>query len=125
VGFIVFEKIIRKNRKKKCSKCGHDGTGFRFETCNNVLDKVRCNGMWDETIDPKAKVHVILNEVPEAAEELVIETFDNAAEGINKEEFAPNLASCRVGGLVCTYYNYCHNGDDTDLEVMKSKKENK
>lgn len=124
VGFIVAEKAIRKNKTKICSQCGNDGSGGRFKTCEAEIDGSRCNGSWNIKINPKANIELILNPVPEAAEQLVIETFDKAAEGIRQEIFGPNLKACKNGNLICPYYNKCWNGSDEDLVDMKRKKTN-
>lgn len=135
VGFIVLYKQINKNKIKKCSKCGKDGTGQRHKTCDaeyeikNLIDLnakgpiARCNGEWLETIKPECRIDIILNTVPEAAENLVIETFDEANEGIKKEAFGPNLDACMKYGQPCQFYNKCWKGSDEDLIKLDKKEE--
>ncbi len=117
VGFIVLYKQIIKNRIKICKSCGKDGSGHRHKTCDNMIDTKRCNGEWDETIDPEARIKVILNQIPEAAENLVIECFDEANEGIKRKVFNPNLNAC--GSLEsewqCPYLQKCWQGSDEEL----------
>ena len=36
--YIVFNKMVKKNRVKTCSKCGNDGTGKRHKTCDATVD---------------------------------------------------------------------------------------
>lgn len=130
VGFIVLSKQLLKNKKKTCSKCNYDGTGGRHKTCPNELPDgkeeayptpagglKRCGGEWTETIDPECKIDVILNQVSEQAENLVLETFDEANVAIKKQVYNPNLSACAAFGkdFLCPYYNKCWYGKDDDL----------
>lgn len=121
VGFIVMYKHLNKNRQKTCAKCNFDGSGGRHKTCSNEFDGVRCNGMWIEKIRPSARVQVILNQVSEAAEDLVIQTFDEANEGIKKGVFNPNLNACGNANFQCPYYRKCWYGKEDDLIQVESK----
>ena len=59
VGFVVMYKHILKNKKKTCSKCGNDGTGKRHKTCDVETETGRCNGNWDEVLNPEiGRAHV-------------------------------------------------------------------
>lgn len=129
VGFIVMYKQLLKNKTKKCSSCGKNGTGQRHKTCDaEIMDRMgsidRCNSDWIETIDPECRIEVILNEVTTEAEDLVIQTFDEANEGIKKEAFGPNLEACN-NGFKCQFYNKCWKGDDSDLIKLEKKNEDK
>lgn len=136
IGFIVLYKQIQKNRKKICSVCGFDGSGARHKTCNNevkhpdIVSNIgpnkqqkgvlagytgRCNGEWKETIDPKARIEVILNHAPEAAEDLVLDVFDSANVGIRNKQFIPNLQACGTGDWSCPYSKLCWQGKDDSL----------
>lgn len=115
VGFIVMYKNILKNRKKICKSCNKDGSGQRHKTCDNLIDNKRCNGEWLEEINPECKIDIILNDVPEATENLVIQTFDEANEGIKKESFGPNLNACGNENFKCAFYNYCWHGKKDDI----------
>lgn len=122
VGFIVLYKTIDKNKTKQCSVCGKDGTGQRHKTCDNMTPE-RCNGAWIETIKPKAFINTIFNEVPGAAEDLVIQTFDEANEGIKNKTFNPNLKACGSHkDFLCAYYNHCWKNDDSDLVQLGETK---
>lgn len=134
VGFIVLYKQIQKNRKKICGVCGYDGSGARHKTCNNNIlksnmnpnegysDTERCNGEWKETIDPKARIEVILNEAPEAAEALVLDCFDAANDGITKKVFNPNLQACGSGDYQCQFFRLCWYGKDDSLVKIEDNK---
>lgn len=116
VGFVVLYKDIVKNRVKVCSKCEFDGSKSRHKTCPNEVTGSRCEGEWRETIFPEARIQPILNTVPEAAETLVIETFDEANEGIKKGAFGPNLSACgSTKTFLCPFYSKCWHGSDEDL----------
>lgn len=122
VGFIVMYKQILKNKTKKCLSCGKDGTGQRHKTCDAVVDEKRCNGEWLEKIKPECRIEIILNEVTEAAENLVIQTFDESNEGIKKGVFSPNLNACSMGAeWKCAYYNLCWKGSKEDLVTLDNK----
>lgn len=123
VGFIVMYKTIMKNRVKICKKCNNDGSGTRFKTCNNILsDESRCNGEWDEKINPECDIDIILNPVPSAIESLVIETFDEANNGIKKQTFGPNLNACGNDSFKCVYYEKCYYGKDEGLIKLDDTK---
>jgi len=114
-GFIVMMKHILKNKVKTCSKCQYDGSGGRHKTCANEIDGKRCGGEWIEVINPEARIEWITNEVPEAAENLVMETFDEANWGIKNNIFGPNLGACFNGPIVCEFAKYCWEGSKEDL----------
>jgi len=135
VGFIVMYKNIQKNRIKICEKCGHDGTGGRFKTCDkeiiigqrqgencneNILQ--RCNGDWKETISPECKIDIILNQVTLPAQNLIIQSFKEANAGIKAGIFPPNVDSCFKFGNKCAYYEKCWSGKDDDLIKLEDKK---
>lgn len=115
VGFIVMMKHILKNKVKVCSKCQYDGSGGRHKTCANEVDGKRCGGEWNETINPEARIEWITNSVPEAAESLVMETFDEANYGIKTGHFPPNLSACYNGPFICEMAKYCWQGSKEDI----------
>lgn len=130
-GFIVCYKQIQKNRIKICEKCGNNGTGGRHKTCDKDQLKnpmsngpaiiERCNGAWKETIKPEARIDIILNQVDSQAQNLVVQTFKSANEGIKKEVFTPNLDSCHKFGQPCVYLNLCWKGKDDELVTLEDK----
>lgn len=134
-GFIVLNKAIMKNRTKICSKCKFDGSGGRAKTCDkeyvqNVVDKKgvskekleRCNGVWDETLDPDVYVQFIIEEIPEATEALVLDNIDSINQTINTGNYNKNLSSCLNSfGRPCIYLDYCYRGSMKDLEVVDKK----
>lgn len=110
-GFIVLSKVIHKNRKKICKECGNDGSGKRHKTCDAMVKDakgVRCNGEWEETIDPKAKVTVIIDEVPEQMEEMVIENAVTINHAIDAKVYVRNFSSCVKPYGKCVYFSLCH-----------------
>lgn len=122
-GFIVMYKLILKNKTKKCSVCGNDGTGKRHKSCDAEINGKRCGADWIETIRPEANIQIITNSIPEAAEDLVLETFDEANLGIKNQSFSPNLQACVQGPIICEYYNKCWKGSNEDL--VRKLQENK
>ncbi len=110
-GFIVLSKAIQKNRKKICSVCGNDGSGGRHKTCDAKITDLkgsRCNGEWKETINPKAKIDVIIDDIPEQLENIVLENFDNVEKLIDTGVYVRNLGNCIKPYGLCTFYNLCH-----------------
>lgn len=118
-GFFPIYKQIVKNRTKTCISCKYNGTGGRHKTCPNMIEEKRCNGEWEETICPEARIEVILNQVSETAENLVIETFDEANEGIKRGVFNPNLQACGNGDWTCPYINKCWYGNEEELTKVR------
>lgn len=110
-GYIVLNKNIIKNKTKTCAKCGHDGTGGKHKTCNNEISGRRCNGEWNETFNPEAQVQFIIDRIPDATENLVLENIDDINVAIKTGHFTRNLSVCTntFGGL-CDYINLCYRG---------------
>lgn len=121
VGFLVLYKTIIKNKTKKCSVCGNNGTGKQHRTCDAIVNNDRCNGKWIEKIRPEANIEVILNQVSSTAEDLVIQTFDSANKGIHDQNFGPNLEACNKNGIICPYFNKCWFNKDEDLIKVEEK----
>lgn len=114
-GFIVINKRINKNKTKFCSKCNKDGTGQRHKTCDAEVDTVRCNGKWDEKINPKAFIQVIIDDIPERTEEVVLENYDFINESIKNGVYHRNFASCEKPWGKCVFYNKCFKNTDEGL----------
>lgn len=121
-GYIVLNKHIIKNKKKVCKQCGHDGSGSQFKTCNNTIDKKRCNGEWTETISPEVKIQFIVDEIPEQTENIVMSNYDEVADAIKKNTFTRNLSMCsNYFGGKCPYFQLCYYNKKTDLIELKEK----
>lgn len=126
-GFLVFKKQILKNRTKVCSKCGHDGSGYRYKTCEASIDidpsaKVRCGGEWKETLRLEAEVQILIDNVPEQLTKIVTENAEMVNRGIKAGVFIRNLDNCvKVYGK-CAYYSLCHKDDKNDLVLVEEKK---
>lgn len=119
-GFIVLRKQIIKNKQKICSKCGHDGSGGRHKTCDNIIDGKRCNGEWIEKCFPEAAVQFLVDAIPEATEALVMENVDDINAAIKAGHFTRNLSSCTnwYGGR-CAHFGLCYKGSMEGLECAK------
>ena len=120
-GYIVLRKNLMKNRVKVCSVCEFDGSSSRHKTCNNVINNVRCNGEWTETIDPDVFIQFIIDEIPEQTEALVLENANVVNEAIKANIFPRNLNSCNnyYGGQ-CAYYDLCYKNKPTGLIKKES-----
>lgn len=122
-GYIVFKKLIQKNRTKKCNKCGYSGE-TRAKTCDQTIDSKRCHGEWTETIKPEASIQVLINEIPAKLESMVIENFAEVVHVAKLGVFPRNLSSCEKPFL-CQFYNKCHSNDTSNLIKLEDKKESK
>lgn len=108
-GFVVLNKNIQKNKKKKCGLCGKDGSGQRHKTCDAEIEGNRCGGAWVETIYPTAKTQVLIEEVSEVLAQRVIENMDEVNKAIKAEVFPRNFSNCiKYGSIKCPYYSLCH-----------------
>jgi hypothetical protein len=122
VGFFVMYKQILKNKVKICKSCGKNGSGGRFKTCDSEIESKRCNGEWQETIDPECEIETILNSnITQQAEDLVLATFDEANEGIKNQQFNPNLNACS-DPFPCQYAKYCWENNKEELVQLEKKK---
>jgi hypothetical protein len=110
-GFFVLNKHIRKNKIKICSKCGFDGTGGRHKTCSNIIEGERCEGEWNEKLNPSIFTQIIINEIPEKLEEIVIENMNMVNSAIKTGIFPRNLQSCIKPYGKCAFYEICHKDD--------------
>lgn len=114
-GFVVLSKHIKKNKVKKCKSCNHDLSGTRFETCNKIINKVRCEGEIFQTIDPEGSLEVLVNEIPERTETIVMDNVDFINKAIHTGNFHRNLSSCVNKYGKCQFYNLCYKNQDKDL----------
>lgn len=134
VGYVAMQKTLLKNKKKICSKCGVEGSSSKAKTCDveypdvvvkrgkEVEGSVRCDGEWNVTIKPECAIKIIVNPVTEAAEDLVLTTFDEANNGIKNENWYRNLSVCKsIYGSPCQFQKLCWKGSDEDL-VKEEKK---
>lgn len=128
VGFVAMQKTILKNKTKICSKCNHDGSESKAKTCDQeymgivvkrgkeVEGMARCNGEWNVTLNPECAIKVIVNNVTDAAQELVLTTFDEANSGIKAQNWYRNLSICKnIYGSPCQFYKLCWKGSTEDL----------
>lgn len=117
--FFVMKKQIAKNKIKKCKLCGSDGIKDNnklttAKTCDNIVEKKRCHGEWEEKIFPEARVDIIFDEIKQHNKDIVTETLDHVNNGIKNNIFPRNFQACgNFGG--CDYLRYCHYGDKKGL----------
>lgn len=107
-GFIVMNKQLIKNRVKKCSVCSNDGTGKKFKTCDAIVNKKRCNGEWNETIDPSSWIQIYIDKIPKVNKDLINEAMNDTIKCINNGVFPRNLNNCfNMYGQSCVYMKKC------------------
>lgn len=72
--------------------------------------------------DPRVRITVIIDEIPQALEDKVLEQYDNACEKIKAGEFPANLESCvDAKGFRCSYYKLCHESSMDGLVSLDTK----
>jgi PD-(D/E)XK nuclease superfamily len=114
-GYIVFSKQIQKNRKKVCSKCGFAPKSSLAKTCSAEIDGERCKGAWNERIDPKALVDIIIDDIPAQTDQIVIQNIDEINRAIKSNIFIRNFNSCKGTFGLCPYIKVCFKGDKSGL----------
>lgn len=121
-GYIVLNKLVKKNRTKVCSKCGHDGSGGRHKSCNNEVEGKRCGGDWTETVKPEISTQIIVDKIPPRTEQIVIENMDKANDGIKNRVFTRNFNMCdNFYGGSCPYKPLCFKERLDGLEDLSKK----
>jgi hypothetical protein len=88
-----------------------------------VEKMVRCNGAWNESIDPEAWTQIIISEIPEATEALVMENIDDINTAIKTGIYTKNLANCLNSyGKPCDYLGLCYEGKMDGLVIAEERK---
>jgi len=117
--FFVIKKAMAKNKKKICDTCNHDGSGSRARSCDNTINGKRCPGQWITTVDAKAEVQVIIDDIPDRVETMIVENFDSVNKLINTGIFTKNFNSCKGKFGLCPYYNLCWNDSKEGLDTVE------
>ena len=122
-GFIVLRKGIIKNKSKVCTQCFYKAEkGSRHKTCSQVYNNKRCEGAWDETIDPEVAIQVLIDEIPERAENMVLQNYDEINTLIKSGIFTRNFNSCVKPWGKCAYADLCWNGKTDGLVKVEEGK---
>jgi hypothetical protein len=123
--YVVFMKNINKNKVKICKKCGFDGSGAKFKTCNNIISNARCGGDWIETLNPKAEMQLIVDEIPQEVEHLVIDNIGSVNTSIKLGIFNKNVNGCKDAGFgkPCDFFDFCWKKDPAKLYKIKTENE--
>lgn len=121
-GYVVLNKNVIKNRTKICKTCKNDGSGKRHKTCDVIVEKKRCDGEWDMTIDFDIITQVIIDKIPERTSSLVMENFNDINQLIKSEVFPRNLQSCKTGYGKCQFFDKCYKDSEEGLIRVNSSK---
>lgn len=121
-GFLVAKKQIDKNRVKVCSRCAYDGSGARHKTCSNLINGVRCEGEWIETIKPSVNFQIIINEIPQQTENIVMENYQDIADTMKLGKYTRNFNSCEMPWGPCPMKAVCFKNDYSEVNKIESKK---
>lgn len=115
-GYIVLNKRISLNKTKICTKCGFDGSGKSHKTCPDETEGGdRCNGVWEEIINPTVYIQTIIDEIPQQTEDIVMQNIEQINQSIKTGVFVRNFSSCKKPWGLCPYYNKCYKGVDDEL----------
>lgn len=110
-------KQITKRKAKICKVCDFDGSGTKFKTCSNRRNGKRCNGEWEETIDPYCYIQIIVDEMPQRNKDIALGALNDSIKMIENKIFPRNLEACKwMYGKPCPYQKYCWKGDKTGLK---------
>jgi len=121
VGYIVLIKQLVKNRKKICKSCGYaPEETTRHRTCPRDILTLRCGGEWNEVLDPKIKVQILIDRIPERSKDLILENIDSINDAISKEIFVRNTKSCMGTYGKCAYFDLCWQGKMDGLEIVET-----
>lgn len=118
--FGVMLKNIKMNREKTCKECGYKAEkGARHETCSNKINNKRCNGEWDEVVNPEAVTQLFKDEIPEDVQDVYVNNISDINDAINTGIFAQNLSSCyNWYGQKCPYLEKCFKNREDNLEKV-------
>ena len=122
-GYAVFLKNMDKNRTKVCTICKFDGSDTRHKTCNNEVNGKRCGGEWKETLKPECRMQLIVDELPIAMEEFVVENIEAVNAAIKTGIYTKNVNGCSDNGFSrkCEFYDICHNKDTSNYIKLEDK----
>jgi hypothetical protein len=120
-GYIVLNKHIIKNKSKVCLSCNFDGSGSRHKTCFNIIEDKRCGGAWKEIINPEVYVQFLIDEIPEATVNLVLDNIDEINYALKTGFYTKNLSKCLdTYGSPCEYLSLCYQGKMDNLVKMEN-----
>lgn len=125
-GFIVLIKEIDSQTKRNCLSCKFDGSHVKHKSCPNIVNGSRCHGVWNESHSPKARIQILVDNVPEINKDLISTSISEVENGIKHDVYPRNLKACgKMYGKPCPYINKCWQNDDTGLEYKEETKESK
>lgn len=115
VGYIVLPKNINKIIKSNCSVCNFKKNG-KHKTCNNVNNKIRCNGSWNEKVLVKPNYQLLIEEKSDAQVNNMLIDCMNLTKAMSNKIIYKNKDKCyNWFGSKCPYFEACHNNDYSGL----------
>ncbi len=113
--YAVMVKKLEKDITKTCKECGHTGQGSH-KTCDNLLDKIRCNGEWTKVKKFNVITQFITGDISEEFQDMVLENATSVTTCISNDLFPRNLSACHDQyGKKCVYFSKCHKGKTDGL----------
>lgn len=134
VGYIVLSKAINKETVAYCRSCGHKRDG-RHKTCNNQVPEsttfdpvdttkkmVRCEGEWNETVELKPQVQVLIRDKNDKQVNDVLESQANIIVGMKNRVVYRNTSKCENWyGNRCPFFDLCYKDDASKLVVPEKE----
>lgn len=116
VGYVVLCKNIQKKNVAQCTQCGFDKNG-RHQTCNNLINGVRCGGEWLETKTLAPEVQVLVKQKDIHQIEGLLHDMGNVLHAMKQGIYYKNTEHCSnwYGGK-CPYFNLCHKNSTNGLK---------
>jgi hypothetical protein len=126
VAYIVFLKMIRKNRIRKCVACGSVCENNRVKSCDQKVDddgkESRCGGDFAITIKPEAEFQVVHGTITNEAMAVARELQSEVARAVEAKIFPCNVAQCNSQfGKPCIYRDLKWKGDMSGLKKLEGK----
>lgn len=123
-GFVVLIKEIDQQTIRLCTACKFDGSLVKHKTCPNIVNGARCHGDWHESYNPKARIQLLVDKIPEINKQLISDSLSQVESGIRSNIYPRNLKACgRIYGKPCPYIKKCWQNDETGLEYNKETEE--
>lgn len=119
VGYAVMLKHVSLNATKTCRSCGYV-TESKHKTCNNEIQKKRCNGEWEEVYNPSCKTQLLIDNIRKQVISTVVENISEINNAIQANIFPKNLGACHnMFGKTCPYLKKCWYNNEEDLEKVE------
>lgn len=116
VGYIVLCKNINKERIAYCSVCHAKRLG-KHKTCNETIANKRCNGAWDEKLEIKPVVQVLVTSKSQNQLNDLLKDYEAVVDAMKHGIVYKVRSKCANWyGSKCCFYDLCHKGSMDGLK---------